>query len=385
MIIQKVPAAPLGGYKMGQSRRRPLSSHNVVVGLAVTGLLVALAAPAGALPALRPQATAGANGRVDALVQVGDVVYLGGEFTAVGGEPRSRLAAIDVSTGSVTSWNPGADGNVYALLAGPDGSVYAGGAFKTVGGATHKGIVKFDGATGNVDATWRPKATGGAVRSLALGNGQLYVGGAFTKLQDAIRNRVGAIDPVTGALRAWDPNANGAVEAFAIASDGTVFVGGSFTSIADHPRSYIARVDGTTGGWLSWPTGIGYPVREMVVADATLYVAGAGTGGTVGAYSAATGDSLWARRTTGDVQGIDVSSSTVYAGGHFNYVEGVFRRKIAAFDIATGDLLGWNPATNGPYGVAVIKVTPDALLVGGEFTKAGGAAQSGFARFVGTP
>src|SRR5438093_7762236 len=40
--------------------------------------------------------------------------YLGGVFTAVQGQPRTRLAHVDAG-GNVTAWNPGSNGSVYAL------------------------------------------------------------------------------------------------------------------------------------------------------------------------------------------------------------------------------------------------------------------------------
>ena len=103
-----------------------------------TSLMAADTHAAVSLPPV-PQVTASPAGRVHAVVQVGDTIYVGGSFTAVRRKDgstatRNRLAAINVLTGELTSWNPNANGTVHALAASGDGSrVYAGGEFTTVG------------------------------------------------------------------------------------------------------------------------------------------------------------------------------------------------------------------------------------------------------------
>src|ERR671919_1883424 len=106
--------------------------------LALIAAAVVLPVPgAGAAVSLptAPQVTAAPNGRVHAIVRVGDTVYLGGSFTAVRRKDgstatRNRLAAINATTGELTSWNPNANGTVHALATSSDGSrIYAGGDF----------------------------------------------------------------------------------------------------------------------------------------------------------------------------------------------------------------------------------------------------------------
>src|SRR4051812_45850858 len=60
----------------------------------------------------------GTNGRVWAIRRIGNVIYLGGEFTAAVGPSgqhvaRAHLMAVNANTGRLTSWNPGANGIVY--------------------------------------------------------------------------------------------------------------------------------------------------------------------------------------------------------------------------------------------------------------------------------
>jgi hypothetical protein len=49
------------------------------------------------------------DGRVQELAAVGDVLYVAGDFSKVDGQVRSRLAAIDLTSGLLASWNPAAN------------------------------------------------------------------------------------------------------------------------------------------------------------------------------------------------------------------------------------------------------------------------------------
>ena len=69
----------------------------------------------------------------------GPALYAGGYFTSVGGQPRNNIAAIDAPTGTVTGWNPGAFGGVGVFTLAVSGStVYVGGEFTFIGGARHE-------------------------------------------------------------------------------------------------------------------------------------------------------------------------------------------------------------------------------------------------------
>jgi hypothetical protein len=360
----------------------------MLVSLLSAILIAALPTPALALPTESPQPTAGADGQVWGIAQVGGTIFIGGAFTMVGGQPRNNLAAIDVSTGSVTSWDPNTNGVVYALAVGSDGSIYAGGKFDTVGGLTRKQLVKLDNDTGAVNTSWRPKAANGVVRALAVGNGQVYLGGTFLKVNGTPRNRLAAVDEATGTLQGWNPDANNTVRALDIGSDGTTYAGGNFTGVGGAARNFVAQLDPSSGAATAFNAAISYPLIALSVVGENVYFAGSGGGGTVGAHNAITGARLWSVGTDGDVQGIDASETTVYAGGHFDKIkdgDATPRRHLAAFDAASGALQPWDPRPNGPYGVGPTLVRDDALLIGGGFTRVNGVDQPKFARLPGRP
>jgi hypothetical protein len=125
-------------------------------------------------------AVTGGTSTVEALALDGTTtLYLGGGFGTVG-SGRSRLAAVDASTGALGGWNPGADAVVRALAIVGD-NVVAGGEFTTIGSASIFGIGAVPKAS-NSAVSWDPLVAGPAiVLSLATGTGNaLFAGGEFT-------------------------------------------------------------------------------------------------------------------------------------------------------------------------------------------------------------
>src|SRR5262249_61483822 len=74
---------------------------------------------------------------VTALGVSGSRVFAAGGFSSAGGVARNHLAAIDLTSGQATAWDPNVDGTVSALAVSGS-TIYAGGSFTTVnGGAPH--------------------------------------------------------------------------------------------------------------------------------------------------------------------------------------------------------------------------------------------------------
>ena len=159
-----------------------------------------------------------ANGRaqpISAVVEAGGRAYLGGSFTKMvrpgGGSSvnRNRLAAVDVKSRSLLPWNPKANGAVRTMaLDGSRTAVYIGGDFSTIGGKAASKLALVDLASGRLDLRFRP-AVKGRVRTVALAGNRLYVGGDFTRVGSKARAKVAALDPATGALLDWAPPALG--------------------------------------------------------------------------------------------------------------------------------------------------------------------------------
>jgi hypothetical protein len=76
---------------------------------------------------------------VSGLAVLGDTVYVGGDFSAIGGESYRYLAAVDATTGVATKWNPDVDNRVWCLAVSSS-TVYAGGKFTRLGSLPCAGL-----------------------------------------------------------------------------------------------------------------------------------------------------------------------------------------------------------------------------------------------------
>jgi hypothetical protein len=181
-----------------------------------------------------------ANGAVQTLLPGPNVIYVGGDFTSVGGMPRSRIAALDINTFQATTWNPNADNSVRNLLA-VDNTIYVGGSFGKIGGEFRNRIAAVDSVSG-LATVWDPNAAGTgqiAVFALAGSGSGIFAGGNFTTLGGEFRNRLAALDPLTGAATLWNPNADQPVRALAFSQD-AIYAGGDFTTLAGKTSAYFA-------------------------------------------------------------------------------------------------------------------------------------------------
>jgi len=58
------------------------------------------------------------------------------------------------------------------------------------------------------------------------------------------------------------------------------------------------------------------------------------------------------------------------------------RHKVLAANVSTGALdTGWHPSVNSSLGVFGVAATSTKVMIGGDFTKAGGVDQAHYAQF----
>ena len=163
----------------------------------------------------------------------------------MGGQPRNRIAALDVRTGDATAWNQNLVGpdtyydfdEYVDTLAVSGSTVYAGGGFTSFGGQARNNIAALDPTTGSATA-WNPNPDGD-VQALALSGSTVYAGGSFTSIGGRARDNLAALNAGTGQATAWKPNAGGKVDALAL-SGPTVYAGGGFGSIGGRPPQGFA-------------------------------------------------------------------------------------------------------------------------------------------------
>ena len=303
--------------------------------------------------------TSGAFGIVLSILPNGSTLYVGGSFTGMGGQPRTYLAEVNASDGSVTSWNPSLDGEVTSMTMNGT-TLYVGGYFSNVNSMARAKVASFDRATGNL-TSFAPVLTTSTgaypppnVNCLGLSGSTLYVGGWFDHINGQARSYLGAVDAASGAVLAWDPEINHSANALAVDA-GTVLAAGDLTSLGGVARTNLAALNLGSGQPTPWAPSLNDIVEVMVSDGTSVWIGGYFTSvnGSTHHYAArldaATGVvAPWDPGATNVVTCLALASPRLYIGGSFS--------NVLAVDPVTGAAFPWSPVTtNGP----VNKIVPD--------------------------
>ncbi|WP_027342130.1 hypothetical protein [Hamadaea tsunoensis] len=351
------------------------------------------------------------DGTVRAIAQVGDVIVVGGTFTAVTDPAavadfaRDYLFAFKPRTGEIQPLDVPLDGPVYALAAGPPGTVFLGGTFHHAGGQPHDGIARLDVATGRIDPAMTADITGTDVRTLAFDGMHLFAGGLFSAINGVRRPGLAGLDPESGAVDpAFDPQLRPwrsgpiKIEALALTPDHERLIAiGGFGTVDGLNRPQVAVF--TTGGDLTdWRTSTYNQecasvyddyVRAVDVDPTGAYAVITTTGhtstptamcDTAARFELSPGPHkpTWVNHTGGNsLFAVACTGAAVYVGGHQQWLDNPYGNKnagpgavarpgIGAIDPDTGLALAWNPTRTRGVGVQAFLVTPDGLYVGSD-------------------
>lgn len=300
----------------------------------------------GAATAWDPNAGTAFSHSVSCLAVDGSTVYAGGSFTAIGGQSRSNVAALDATTGLATAWNPGADSLVLEIA--PVGStVYLAGRFANSGGQPRSKLAEIDAVTGLATA-WNPNATGGYAQALLVKSDTLYAGGSFTAAGGLAGSRLVALDRAAGTAFPWNPAVNGVVYDLLL-DQGKLYAGGGFSLAGGQSRDRLAAFDLATGGVEPWSPQFGQECASDIV------------------YSLAASD------------------SAIFAGGLFSSAGGAVRLGVAGLDRASGLATPWNPGDvqvpGGCSNVSRVLVAQGNLVLAGDLTTIENLPHRGLALF----
>ncbi len=343
----------------------------------------------------------GVTGYVRAIAVSGNEVYVGGEFSAVGGVAANNIAKWNSATGTWSALGSGVTGypiyrsEVYAIAVGGDG-VYVGGLFNYAGGIEANNIARWNSTTN----TWSALSSGSSngvsswVYTIAISGSDVYVGGLF--------NGIGGVSSVTAfniakwnsATRTWSGLPGGGVGGwvYAIAVSGSdVYIGGRFNGVPPYPSVdgtfNIAKWNRTNDTWSALGSGVTGIVYSIVLSGTEVYVGGdfSDASGVPNTQNIARWNgSNWSALgsgASGEVRAIVVSGSEVYVGGDFSAASGAPNTQhIARWNGSSWSGLG-SGVSGEVYGMAV---GTDGLYVGGLFTAAGDKVSRSFALWHGT-
>ena len=307
-------------------------------------------------------------------------LYLCGNFSSAGGQGRSYIAALDLGTALATSWDAQSDDEPLALALSANGSLlYVGGQFRHIGGQDRQRIAALDAATANA-TSWDPGADD-IISVLAVSGGVVYAGGSFTTLGGSARGHAGAIDAVSALATSWNPYPDQWVGALS-PSGSAVYVGGIYRLLGGVERHNLAAFDIASGTATAWNPDADGAVLSLALHGSVLYAGGAfaSVGGASRAHVAAldlasAAATAWDPGTDGTVEALAADDTVVYLGGSFNQAGGLVRNHLAQIDATTGQTrTGWDANADAP--VHALALDDTRLFVGGSFQHVGGFARN---------
>lgn len=175
-------------------------------------------------------------------VQSDGKILIGGNFTSVGGVPRSYLARLNTDGTLDTGFAPSLNLPVFCIALQADGSIVAGGQFFSAG-FTRRGMARIL-TDGSIDPTFNTGAgANNTVYDLDIdATGLIAIAGAFTSYSGTPANHVVLLD-ASGSVHAGFAPTTGldgpayAIETF---SGGRILVGGEFDQVNGNPCPALA-------------------------------------------------------------------------------------------------------------------------------------------------
>ena len=332
------------------------------------------------------------NLRVNALaVQPDRKILIGGDFTMMRGEARSRLARVYPDGTLDDTFNPGAVGSVYALAVREDGRILVGGTFTGLGGQTRSAIGQLL-PHGVTDLSFDPGANGAVLAFAVQPDGKILVSGQFSAIAGNARSRLARLNADGSLDTNFNAAANSDVYAIALQSDGRILIGGYFSTIAGQPRPCLARLlpDGSVD-WAFNPGADSYVGSIVVQPDGRIVIGGGFTsvaGQPRSRLARLDGngvlDNSFTPAPDGNVNSLALQTDgRILVGGNFATLRGQARARLGRLNQDGSPDMTFNPGANNAIQCLVLQ--PDGgILVGGDFTVIGGETRRHVARLHNT-
>lgn len=358
-------------------------------------------------------------------------LFVGGRFASIAGQPRNALAKVDGDTAVIDpQWRPvlvGVHGDAPRVQAIKvrGSALYVGGSFSSIGGIAQPVAARIaTGGSGAVDASWRPvvsdETTVPTVSAFAIdeANDAVFLAGAFTQAEGGVfRLSLSKVSLDTGAADPdWRYGVGGgssvndyfipSVHALDLDGSGGLYVAGDFDSVVDHetlefvPAARVVRLATQDGAldpdwsnafgesrngwayWLAWQPGRG----ALALAGDFGRIQGQprDSFATLTADAALLPAAMSLNREGTVTRTVELPDRSLIACGLFSRADGIPRSNLVKLTAGGKVDAQWAPGTDGIVMDCVHDGAggrpPQSLIVGGDFSHAGGVARGGLAK-----
>jgi hypothetical protein len=325
-----------------------------------------------------PQIELAYLGRVLTMCIVENTLYFGGQINKVGEEIRKGAAAVDLLTANLKSWELNIDeirkitGIVHHL-----GDMYVSGNFRDTE-FQHHSLAKVNLQTGNLVKyifSIQDLYFGADVEKMVSAGNLLFV-----KSIGTYHTRVTAVQSDTIL---WNKSLN-MIAQFEemVYNNGIVYASGrSIETYDGNSVGNCLAFNATTGNLIDWhsnpKSAIDYAVYTISANGNKIFIGGrfrlvnATFRPGLLMYNLKTQKLLPYSTALGQydqVEAMKIAGNILYAGGSFINLN---RPNVAAFDINSGELLDWQPISNISSRIRSLEADNDNVYVGGQFTVSG--------------
>lgn len=321
------------------------------------------------------------DGSITVMTFKDSMVYLGGTFNLINGQSRNRLALVDVNNGLVSDWFPTyltSSPTINSIsFSGNTGCIA--GTFNAIGGRTVANLAAINMRTNTV-LPWKASVSG-TVNTISLSGDKLYIGGNFNSVNGVGRNHIAAVNKYTGALDSLNLNADQQLLHIMI-KDSIMYVTGKFATIGGLARDKFAAVNTTTGLVTSWnPPPYSGEIYTLHASDSLLYAGGSfavintvNRRNLVALKLSDASLTAWNPLVNQTVRNMDTSGGLLFVAGNFTAIGAVPRQRVAAIDMVTGMAKGWDGQADNQ--VSAMRISGNKMYASGTFLNIGGAARS---------
>lgn len=225
------------------------------------------------------------------------------------------------------------------------------------------------------------------------GSGGYFLSGLFGTISDSIRKSICQVDQY-GNVTSWDiklATTSGYPSSVqkTINVNDTLYIVGDFDSINGVYCPDIAVIDLNTNTLIPWAVNTIYgSIYDFIIKDSVMYVTGSiiSVNGILrkrfAAFNRYNGTLLplnpLANSNATAVIKIWLNNNKIYLGGNFSTINSITRNRVCAFDLPTWTLTNWNPDVN--YEPSTLIFKDQSIYMIGLFTTVNGVAKKYMAK-----